>query len=73
MDSEQTAVTVLGSRVKKNSFQSMLRTTAFLHDSITTANPEYTAHKKGALFLLSSDDAIIIMKSISSGYGSCLR
>jgi len=50
----------------------MLRTIAFLNDSITKAKPNYTAHKK-VLFLLSSDDAIIIMKSISSSYDSCLR
>jgi hypothetical protein len=49
----------------------MLKTTAFLHGSITKENLSILLIKKG-LFLLSSDDAIIIMKSISSSYGSCL-
>lgn len=48
----------------------MPRKTAFLNDSITKAKPNCTAHKK--IFLLSSNGAIIIMKSISSSYDNCL-
>jgi hypothetical protein len=49
IDSEQTAVTVLGSRGKK-SFQHMLKTTAFLHCSITKENLSILLTKKDYFF-----------------------